>query len=290
MSDRKDQSPRLSTQAVLRKHNLRPRKGLGQNFLTDRRAAERIVAAAGIKPGERVVEIGPGLGALTFPLIHAGAEVIALEADRSLAAVLKDRLGKKFAPRVEIVLGDALAFDFAGLPAGTKVIGNLPYHIASPLIFKLLEAGPAVGLAVLTLQKELADRILSPPGPKTYGQITVKVGLKAKVEPILTLKPGAFYPPPKVASKTIRLTFGQAPPLPLADEELFAKIVQAAFGQRRKTLRQALLAAPLGWNIDVLEEIFAAAEVEPTQRAEKLAVADFIRLANAAAGQRRAND
>lgn len=241
------------------------------------------MAAAGLGPDDTVVEIGPGLGALTFPLVRTGARLICVEADKALAGALRERLGT-MGKEVEIINGDALKYDFTALPRGSVVVSNLPYQISSPMIFKLLEAGEAVSRAVLTLQKELADRLLSGPGPKTYGQITVMIGLKAKIESIMTLKPGAFHPRPNVASRCIRLTFGQEPPLPLDDDILFRKVVQAAFGQRRKTLRQALLSAPLGLKLDGWAKVFERAEVEPTLRAEKLSVADFIRLANEAAG------
>ena len=271
----------LSVQGLLKKYRLWPKKGLGQNFLTDRFSAEKIVAAAEIKPDETVVEIGPGLGALTFPLVSTGARIICLETDRALAGALKDRLGRKFRDRVEIILIDALAFDLTSLPPGVVVVGNLPYQISSPTIFKLLAAGEAVDRAVLTLQKEVADRILSPPGPKIYGLISVRVQLRTKVESIMTLPPQAFYPAPKVASQTIRLTFNQPPPEPIVDEALFEKVVRAAFGQRRKTLRQALLNAPLGLSKNELEEIFNTAGIDPGLRAEKLSPADYVALANA---------
>jgi len=228
-----------------------------------------------------VVEIGPGLGALTFPLARTGARVVAVEVDRTLAGLLRERLGRKLRQRVEVVVKDALSFDFTAHGQGLVVVGNLPFHISSPLIFKLLDLGPAVDRAVLTLQKEVADRILSPPGPKIYGIISIMVQLKAQVEPVLSLPQGAFFPQPKVAAQTIRFQFNQAPPLALADEALFNKLVRAAFGQRRKTLRQALLKAPLGLDLDRLERAFSQAGLDPGLRAEKLSVADFIALTNA---------
>ena len=232
-------------------------------------------------PGDTVVEIGPGLGALTFPLSRTGARVVALETDRSLAAALKERLGRKPRERVEIVSTDALGFDLSQLGQGLVVVGNLPYQISSPLIFKLIEAGPAIDRAVLTLQKELAQRIASQPGPKSYGLISVMVQLRAKVETIMDLPPGAFFPVPKVASRTIRLKLNQDPPLPLKDQDRFRLVVRAAFNQRRKTLRQALLKAPLGLTREGLEQMFQKAGIDPATRAEKVSVAGFVSLANA---------
>lgn len=253
---------------------------MGQNFLVDPRTAERIVAAAGIRPEETVVEIGPGLGALTFHLARTGARLIALETDRDLARILSERLGRKLKQRVEVVRTDALAFDLAQAGSDLVIVGNLPYQISSPLIFKLLSAGPVVGRAVLTLQQELADRLASPPGSKTYGLISVLVQLKARVEPLFTLPPGAFHPRPKVSSRTIRLTFNQPPPLELADSEAFERLVRAAFNQRRKTIRQALLGAPLGLTRERLEEGFSRAGINPTLRAEMIPLEGFIALSN----------
>lgn len=270
----------LPPKAILKKRNLRPKKALGQNFLQDESAAYKIVAAADIKPDDRVVEIGPGLGALTFPLTATGARITVIEADRAMAAALKERLGKKYQDQVDIVLMDALKFDLTDLGPGLIVIGNLPYQITSPFVFKLL-ASPNIDRAVLTIQKEVADRLMSPPGPKAYGQMSVLVQLKAKVEQVLSLPPGAFYPAPKVASTTIRMTFGQPPPLPLDDYDRFVKVVKASFAQRRKTLRKALLGSPLGLDQEHLAAALETAGIEPTIRAERLSVADFIRLANA---------
>ena len=228
-----------------------------------------------------MVEIGPGLGALTFPLSRTGARVIALETDRALAAALKERLGRKVREKVEIVRADALEYDLSQLGQGLVVVGNLPYQISSPLIFKLIEAGPVVDRAVLTLQKELAQRIASRPGPKTYGLISVMVQLKAGVETVTDLPPGAFFPVPKISSRTIRLNLNQPPPLPLQDENGFRLLVRAAFNQRRKTLRQALLKAPLGLIKEELEAIFEQAGIDPSLRAEKISVSGFVELANA---------
>lgn len=239
------------------------------------------MAAAGIGPEETVVEVGPGLGALTFPLARTGTRLIALEADRDLARVLAERLGRKLKERVEIIRTDALAYDLALAGRGLVVVGNLPYQITSPLIFKLLRAGPVVSRAVLTIQKEMADRLASPPGSKIYGLISVLVQLKARVEPLFTLPPGAFHPRPKVSSKAIRLNLNQPPPLPLADPEAFERLVRAAFNQRRKTLRQALLGAPLGLTRERLEEGLDRAGISPGSRAEMIPVEGFIALANA---------
>ncbi len=277
----------LRPQEILRRHHLWPKKALGQNFLCDLKAAEKIVAAAAIDPErETVVEIGPGLGALTFPLARTGARVVAVEKDAALAAILRDRLGRKYRDQVRVIVGDAMDFSWDEAPGPVVVVGNLPYQITSPLLFKLLAAPARVARAVLTMQREVADRLLSPPGPKAYGQLTVLVQLKARVEPVLTLPPGAFHPAPGVSSRAVRLTLGQTPPLPIADETFLVMVVKAAFAQRRKTLRQALSGAPMGLSAAGWAEAFAAAGIDPGLRAERLSPAEFIALANAALDRR----
>lgn len=220
------------------------------------------------------------MGALTFGLARRAKRLIALETDRSLVGPLKDRLGREFKDKVAVLHQDALAFDLAEAGDGLVLMGNLPYQISSPLLFKIIEAGSVVDRAVVTLQRELADRIVAGPGPKIYGLISVMIQLKARVTGVLNLSAGAFHPRPKVASKTIRLDLGQPPPIPLLDETAFKLVARAAFGQRRKTLRQALLSAPLGPDREDWEEIFREADQDPRLRAEKLSVEDFIRLAN----------
>jgi 16S rRNA (adenine1518-N6/adenine1519-N6)-dimethyltransferase len=248
-----------------------PRKRFGQNFLADPHYVARIVAAVDPKPGEHVVEIGPGLGALTGGLIERAGHIDAIEIDRDLAARLCERFNER---QLTLHEGDALDFDFGALGTRLRVVGNLPYNISSPLLFHL--AGHAAHLADLTvmLQKEVVDRMTAAPGTAEYGRLTVMLQAVFAIERLFTVPPGAFRPAPKVDSAVARLVPLAERAPPIADRGLFARVVGAAFSQRRKTLRNALSAL---CDADALRE----AGIDPGARGETLAVADFVRLANA---------
>ncbi len=252
-----------------------PRRRFGQNFLVDPHYVARIVEAVAPQAGDNLVEIGPGQGALTRSLVERAGHVTAVEIDRDLAA----RLASEF-PRERLALhvGDALAFDFATLGPALRVVGNLPYNISSPLLFHLAQfATQLVDLHVM-LQKEVVARMTAQPATADYGRLTVMLQAKFRVTRLFTVPPGAFRPAPSVDSAVAKLVpLGAASPH-IADEELFARVVAAAFGQRRKTLRNAL--SPL---CDASE--LAAVGVDPGARGETLAVADFIRIADALAAR-----
>ena len=266
---------------LLARHGLRPNKRLGQHFLVDPRIAERIVAAAGIGPGEAVLEVGPGLGALTGLMAERGALVVAVELDAGLVAALQEVLAP-WQDRVRLVQGDALALDPGTLlPAGVprKVVANLPYYITTPLLLHLLEARPAFSVLVVMMQREVAERLLSPPGSKAYGAVTVAVRYRAEAEPVCRVPRAAFWPQPEVDSAVLKLIPRPYPRPPRDEARLFA-VVRAAFNQRRKTLRNALAGGGLGSPGEV-EEVLARAGVDPGLRAEQLALDDFIRIADA---------
>jgi len=249
----------------------RARKRFGQNFLRDPNTIRRIVAAIGPKPGEHLVEIGPGLGALTEPLIEAAGHLTAIELDRDLAARLRERFPEE---RLRLIEGDALRFDFASLPAPLRVVGNLPYNVSTPLLFHLAEYADRIVDMTFMLQKEVVERMAAEPGSAAYGRLSVMLQQRFSVRKCFDVPPGAFVPMPKVTSSIVRLT-----PLPegthaLEDPEGFSRLVAAAFNQRRKTLRNALKALLPEQNL------FARAEIDPNARAETLAVEDFVRLAN----------
>ena len=247
-----------------------PRKRFGQNFLADPHYVGRIVAAVDPKPGEHVVEIGPGLAALTGGLIGRAGHIDAIEIDRDLAARLRERF-----PPAQLTLheGDALEFDFASLGDRLRVVGNLPYNISSPLLFHL--AGHAAHLSDLTvmLQREVVDRMTARPGTAEYGRLTVMLQSVFSTERLFTVPPGAFRPAPKVDSAVARLVPLRERAPAISDRGLFARVVAAAFSQRRKTLRNALAAL---CDADGLR----AAGIDPGARGETLSVADFVRLAN----------
>jgi 16S rRNA (adenine1518-N6/adenine1519-N6)-dimethyltransferase len=271
-----------SARALLARHGLRPKKSWGQNFLEDPRVIARIVDAAGAAAGSPVVEIGAGLGALTRALADRDLRVMAIERDPDLLAVLQAELGDR--RNLEIIAADALTFDFAaaaGRAGGPlTVLGNLPYQITTPLLFRILgaaAAGAVVGRAVLMVQKEVAERITARPGSKIYGRLSVMVQQAAEATVLFHVGAGAFLPPPLVTSTVFALVPRSSPRAAVVDPRLFAAVVRAAFGGRRKMLRRSLEPSFGAQLAPALDE----AGVAGTLRAEQLAVEDFARLTNA---------
>lgn len=247
-----------------------PRRRFGQNFLVDPHFIERIVAAIDPKPGERIVEVGPGLAALTERLIERAGHIAAVEIDRDLAARLRER----FAPdRLTLVVGDALEFDFANFGSDLRIVGNLPYNISSPLLFHLAAYEASLRDLHVMLQKEVVDRMTAQPGTPDYGRLTVMLNVRFDVERLFIVPPGAFRPVPKVDSAVARLRPLRERAPKIHDFALFTRLVAAAFSQRRKTLRNAVSSVCDAATI-------AAAGVDPRVRGEALGVADFVRLAN----------
>ena len=252
-------------------HGHQPRKRFGQHFLADAHYVARIVDAIDPKPGDNVVEIGPGLAALTGALIERTGRIAAIEIDRDLAARLRERFT---ADRFALHEADALAFDFATLGDRLRVVGNLPYNVSSPLLFHLAAYEARLRDVHVMLQREVVARMIAVPGTADYGRLSVMLQTRFRVTRLFTVPPGAFRPPPKVESAVARLVpLGDAKPR-IADEALFGRIVAAAFGQRRKTLRNALAGL-------ADETLLRAVNIDPGARGETLAVVDFIRLANA---------
>lgn len=250
-----------------------PKKRFGQNFLQDPIIIDDIVSAVAARRDDTVVEIGPGLGALTRPLLDRLDHLHVVEIDRDIIA----RLRRQFQPeRLTIHEGDALEFDFGTLVAGKpfKVVGNLPYNISTPLLFHLADYAESVVDMHFMLQKEVVDRMAAGPGSKVYGRLSVMLQAYCQVTSLFVVPPGAFRPPPKVDSAVVRLVPRDPATININDHKRFAEVVKAAFGQRRKTLRNAL-------NNVVSAEQFVAAGVRPDARAEQLDVAEFIALANA---------
>jgi 16S rRNA (adenine1518-N6/adenine1519-N6)-dimethyltransferase len=247
-----------------------PRKRFGQHFLADRHYAARIVDAVDPAPGDNLVEIGPGLGALTDALIERAGKISAIEIDRDLAARLRERFT---ADRLALHEADALAFDFASLGAGLRVVGNLPYNISTPLLFHLASYERLVRDIHVMLQREVVARMTAAPGTANYGRLSVMLQARFRVSRLFTVPAGAFRPAPKVESAVTRLLPLGANRPAIADEALFAQIVAAAFGQRRKTLRNALSAL-------CDESALRASGIDPGARGETLSVTDFVRLAN----------
>jgi 16S rRNA (adenine1518-N6/adenine1519-N6)-dimethyltransferase len=250
----------------------RAKKRFGQHFLRDRRVVERILGAFDPRPTDTVVEIGPGQGVLTQELIGRVGRLHAVELDRDLVAQLRER----FPAEALTVHGvDALRFEFGVLaPPGTKlrVIGNLPYNISTPLLFHVLEQIDVVHDMLFMLQKEVVERLAAQPGGKDYGRLSVMIQWRLRVERLFDVGPGAFSPPPRVDSSVVRLTPYAAPPVEVSDPPRFSRIVQAAFAQRRKTLRNNLMGI-----VDAAE--MQRIEIDPNRRAETLTLEEFARLA-----------
>ena len=252
------------------------RKRFGQNFLVSDGVIRKIVEAIAPRAGDTVVEIGPGLGALTEPLLERIDHLHVVEIDRDLIA----RLRQRFPPqRLSIHEGDALEFDFGTLKGAgpLKIVGNLPYNISSPLLFHLVPFAPLVYDMHFMLQKEVVDRMVAAPGSKDFGRLSVMLQYRYHMERMFIGPPGAFNPPPKVDSAIVRMIpvdFSKVGAGGTAtDPALFAKVVTAAFSQRRKMLRNTLREF-------IGEAALAALGITPTARAEDIAVADYVRLAN----------
>jgi 16S rRNA (adenine1518-N6/adenine1519-N6)-dimethyltransferase len=275
--------PNASAGELLARHGLRPKKSWGQNFLCDRRAAQRIVEAAALEPDDVVVEIGAGLGALTRDLAAAAGKVIAVERDPDLVRVLREALAD--VPTLEIAAADALEFDFAAAARSANrslvLVGNLPYQITSPLLFRVLDAaagGTAIKRAVFMVQREVAERLNAGPGGKTYGRLSVMLQQLAEVRLLFHVAPGAFFPRPAVSSTVFCLAPRSAPRAALADPKIFQEVVRSAFGGRRKMLRRALEPA---FGSQRLVSALDVAGVDGTRRGEQLSIEELAAIANA---------
>ena len=257
------------------------KKHLGQHFLHERGIVDKIVLAVDPQPGDRLVEIGPGQGAITFPLLKKHGSLTAIEFDRDLIAPLA-AAAREFGA-LTIVPGDVLDVDFTALAGDTpgasgkiRLVGNLPYNLSSPILFHALDHAAAIQDMHFMLQKEVVDRMAAGPGSKVYGRLSVMLQAYCAVTPLFKVPPGAFRPPPKVDSAVVRLVPRAPDRIGVADRRHFAHVVRAAFGQRRKTLRNALNGVADSAAIE-------AAGLDPGARAEQVEVAGFIRLANSLA-------
>ncbi|GIW27499.1 MAG: ribosomal RNA small subunit methyltransferase A [Meiothermus sp.] len=260
-------SPKV-VRALLDRYGLRADKRFGQNFLVERSYLQKIVDTVGLQPGETVYEVGPGLGTLTRALAEAGANVVSIEMDRRLEAVYAETLAGL---PVQIIWGDALAFDWASLTPQSLFAGNLPYNIATPLITKLLLSGRFRRIVAL-VQKEVALRMVARPRTPAYGLLSVRVQYHARARRVVDLPPGAFFPPPKVTSSVVCLEPNQRP-----DHPGLFRLVEAAFAQRRKTLMNALKAA--GYTPERVAQALEALRLPLDVRGEALELQQFERLA-----------
>ena len=249
----------------------RPRKRFGQHFLTDRHYLGRIVAAIEPAPGQHMVEIGPGSGLMTEALATRLECLHVIEIDRDLAATLR----ASFDPQKVVVHeADVLEFDFSQLPTPLRVVGNLPYNVSSPILFRMADIAEHLSDCVFMLQKEVVDRMVAEPDGADYGRLSVMLQYRFAMALAFNVPPGAFTPPPKVNSAVVRMAPLPANRMRARDEARFAAIVAAAFGQRRKTLRNATRAL-------VPAEAFEGTGIDPGRRGETLSVAEFVSLSDA---------
>lgn len=248
------------------------RKRFGQNFLHDERVIDRIVQTITPQPGQRLIEIGPGQGAITAPLLALGQGLTVIEIDRDLAAHLRQRFGAD--PGFTLIESDVLAVDFSRLgnaPRSLRILGNLPYNISTPLLFHLLRYQSLIHDMVFMLQLEVVDRLAAAPGNADYGRLSVMMQYHCKVERLFKVPPSAFNPQPKVDSAIVRLEPWITPPHPVRDETLFATLVREAFNQRRKTVRNALRqwVSPQQWE---------SLGIDSGLRPENLSLGDYARI------------
>ena len=272
-----------SIRKTLAQYDIRPRKRLGQSFLEDMNMISRIAALVAPAGDETVVEIGSGLGVLTAELAKKAGRVIALEIDPRLIDVLRDRFAG--CDRVEIVAGDVLAYDFSSVCPGRriKVVGNIPYYISTPILFRLIEYRRAIRSMVLMFQKELAERIMASPGTKKYGIPSVILARYTRIIRGMTVPPTCFYPEPDVVSSVLSFVICEDETTP-EDELLFAMTVRSAFSHRRKTLWNNLRAA--GFTGDSLEQVMKKTGIKGSRRAETLTVDEFRLLTAELAAER----
>ncbi len=273
---------------MLKAWNMRPKKHLGQNFLSDPSTARMIVNRTELGPEDVVLEIGPGLGALTIPAARLVGRVHAVEKDPRLIELLKPQLLANDLSNVHVMESDILKVDIRSLAdesgRGLIVMGNLPYNISSQVLVQLIENRDIVDRAVLMFQKELAERIMASPGRKAYGRLTVMLGYCAGVKKIADIAAAQFFPRPKVDSEVLKIQFHDRPPHPADDEEILFQTIKAAFSKRRKTLKNSLTGAAPPFDAAAVKAALGLADIDPARRAETLTVEEFVRLGNAMTG------
>ncbi|MBW2017480.1 MAG: ribosomal RNA small subunit methyltransferase A [Deltaproteobacteria bacterium] len=264
-----------------------PKKRLAQHFLRDEHIIKQILSCAGFSSSDHVLEVGPGLGALTIPLARSVRRVIAVEKDLQLVEMLEKRLLVAGVTNVTLIHRDILSFDFeeTETPETNKiqVIGNLPYNISSPLLEKLVTHRDRLEQAVLMFQKEFAERLLSNPGGREYGAITVVTRYFSRISPLLEVPREAFRPRPKVGSMVLNLNFSLPYPRRARDERFFRRLVKGAFAQRRKTLLNALSAAFPEKDRSGILEALGRCGIDPSRRAETLDIEEYLSLSEAMA-------
>jgi len=273
-------SPRI----LLGAHNIRPKKQLGQNFIIDPAFTKMIVNRSGILPEDVVLEIGAGLGALTIPLARKAKKVFAVERDQQIIDILKREILASGLSNTVIIEKNILTFDIEVLAEniGRKIVvmGNLPYNISSQILVQLIKSRKVVSRAILMFQKELAQRISAQPNCKDYGRLTVMLRYCSDIKKLADAKASLFYPKPKVDSEILEVKFKSKVVHPVRDETFFFRVIKAAFGNRRKTLKNALAASELNIDANTAKHILERSGIDPVRRAETLNTEEFVKLSN----------
>ncbi len=271
-----------SPRTLLNAWNLKPRKRLGQNFLSDPAAAAAIAAKARLSPHDVVVEIGAGLGALTIPVARMVKKVYAIEKDRQLIGLLQTELLANRIDNCDIMVEDILPMDLGQFHRTGEpkliVMGNLPYNISSQVLIKLIHSRDIVERAILMFQQELAQRITAAPGNKQYGRITAMLSYCAEIKPLTHAAASVFYPQPKVDSTVVAIRFTSTSRYGNHDETMLYRVIKAAFGNRRKTLKNSLAASELHISPRTASRALETAQIDPSRRAETLTPAEFVAL------------
>ena len=273
-------SPRI----LLAAYNIRPKKKLGQNFLADPSTAKMIVNCSEILPDDVVMEIGAGLGALTIPVARRVQKVFAVEKDRQIIDILKIELLASNLSNVAIIEKNILMVDIKTLVKNIDrkivVMGNLPYNISSQILVQLVKTRNVISRAILMFQKEMAQRITAQPGCKDYGRLTVMLRYCSDIKKLADVKASLFFPKPKVDSEVLEIRFKERLEYSAKDEAFLFRVIKAAFGNRRKTLKNALAASALDIDTNTAKNVLESSDIDPIRRAETLNIEEFVRLSN----------
>lgn len=272
-----------SIESLLKKYNIRLKKQLGQHFLTRKPTLEKIINALGIRHSDDILEIGAGLGIMTAMMAEYAHHIYAVDKDKNLASIFAQEFGE--IENIEYIVADILRLNFkrelTGARFPIKVIGNIPYNISTPILFKLLDNKSLLDSAVLTVQQEVAKRILARPNTKDYGILSILTQTQARVHKLFEIRPACFIPPPEVISTVIRLDFEPSSDVGIEDFDWFKKVVKAAFGKRRKTIKNSLeMSHELRISADSIKKALDSANINEMRRPETLLIPEYIRLAH----------
>ena len=273
-------SPRI----LLAVHNIRPKKQLGQHFLSDPATAAMIVNRSGISREDIVLEIGAGLGALTIPVARVAQKVVAVDKDPKIIDILRTEIIANNLSNVVLMDRNILKVDIKALAEdfgrGIVVMGNLPYNISSQILVQLIKSRKAVSRAVLMFQKEMAQRLTAQPGCKEYGRLSVMLQYCSHIKKVADVKASLFFPKPKVDSEVLELRFKKVLEYKADDETFLFRVVKAAFGNRRKTLKNSLYASELNIDANLAKHVLESSDIDPVRRAETLNTEEFVKLSN----------